>query len=104
MKMKHLEGASTIVLDQKKCVGCKMCIDVCPHAVFSQAGKKVTICDRDACMECGACALNCPVDAISVKKGVGCAFAIINGIMSGTAPSCDCSGNGDGGKGDSCCG
>ena len=30
-------------------------------------------------MECGACALNCPQEAIEVNAGVGCAAAIIIG-------------------------
>lgn len=30
-----------------------------------------------SCMECGACAINCPVEAISVRPGVGCAAAIV---------------------------
>jgi ferredoxin len=29
-------------------------------------------------MECGACALNCPVKAIAVDAGVGCASGMIN--------------------------
>jgi len=100
MKMRHLKNVSTIKIDSEKCTGCGMCIEVCPHSVFLMSEKKAAICDRDACMECGACALNCPVRAISVKKGVGCAFAIINGIMHGTEPNCDCSGGGS----SSCCG
>jgi hypothetical protein len=42
-------------------------------------------------MECGACALNCPVQAISVTPGVGCAVAVIQGALRGTEPCCDCS-------------
>jgi Fe-S-cluster-containing hydrogenase component 2 len=44
---------------------------------------KAAIVDKDRCMECGACALNCPFTAISVEVGVGCAIAIINGNKSG---------------------
>jgi NAD-dependent dihydropyrimidine dehydrogenase PreA subunit len=33
--------------------------------------RTVTVKDRDRCMECGACALNCPVNAVEVKAGVG---------------------------------
>jgi ferredoxin len=35
--------------------------------------RKAEIMDFDACMECGACAKNCPVDAVTVTPGVGCA-------------------------------
>jgi hypothetical protein len=35
--------------------------------------------------------VNCPEDAISVDAGVGCATGIINGIIRGTEPTCDCS-------------
>jgi len=45
-------------------------------------------------MECGACEKNCPEGAISVRSGVGCAAGIINGILRGTEPSCDCANTG----------
>ena len=32
-------------------------------------------------MECGACALNCPVQAIEVQSGVGCAWAMISAAL-----------------------
>ena len=69
-----------------------MCQEVCPQNVWEFAGQKARIRDRDACMECGACAKNCPDEAIYVKSGVGCAAGIINGLIRGTEPSCDCSG------------
>jgi hypothetical protein len=39
-------------------------------------------------MECGACAMNCPFEAIEVEEGVGCAAAIIIGFFTGKEPSC----------------
>lgn len=69
-----------------------MCVAVCPHAVFEMNGKKATIRDRDACMECGACARNCPTQAISVHAGVGCVPALIKAAIRGTEPVCDCAG------------
>ena len=54
-----------------------------PHAVFSLIESKAHITDIDHCMECGACAMNCPVSAISVRKGVSCAYAVLMSILSG---------------------
>jgi NAD-dependent dihydropyrimidine dehydrogenase PreA subunit len=88
---RYLRNVVSLKLDSEKCTGCMMCVAVCPHAVFEIAGKKAIIIDRDACMECGACALNCPVGALAVNAGVGCAKAIIVGAVKGTEPTCDCS-------------
>ncbi|MHC4480600.1 MAG: 4Fe-4S binding protein [Planctomycetota bacterium] len=54
--------------------------------------------DRDACMECGACAMNCPADALSVESGVGCASGVILGALRGSEPCCG------GPEGPACCG
>jgi ferredoxin len=51
---------------------------------------KATIADRDACMECGACATNCPTEAIFVQSGVGCAQAVINAALGRSSSSCCC--------------
>ena len=90
MALRYLNDVVTLELDREKCIGCNMCTDVCPHAVFTVEDRKARIVDRDACMECGACEMNCPVEAISVKSGVGCAAAVIQGAIKGTEPNCDC--------------
>ena len=90
----YLKDVVTLTLQKDKCIGCGMCVNVCPHGVFDinierdMAGKKAVITDRDACMECGACALNCPVQAIDVRPGAGCAHAILKGSIQGKEPSC----------------
>jgi len=99
--MKYLADVVTLSFDAGKCVGCGACTEVCPHGVFAVADKKAFITDKDACMECGACMLNCAPGAITVDKGVGCAAAIINSLIYGGEPSCDCAGGNDT---KSCCG
>ena len=88
-KLQYLKNVVTLNLDVEKCVGCKKCVEVCPHGVFSIEDKKARIIDRDSCMECGACQNNCPSDAISVGKGVGCAKAVLSGVLSAAEPNCD---------------
>ncbi len=88
--LRYIEEAVTLELDVSRCNGCGMCVAVCPHAVFAIVDDRATLADRGACMECGACALNCTPGAISVEPGVGCAQAIINGWLTGGEPNCDC--------------
>lgn len=98
---RYLPAVATLELDGSKCNGCLMCIHVCPHEVFAVEDKRAVIVDRDACMECGACAMNCEPGAITVQSGVGCAAAVLNSMIKGGEPSCDCST--DTGDGSCCC-
>ncbi len=90
-ELRYLSNVVTLQLDRDKCIGCGLCVDVCPHAVLAMDDKKARLVDRDACMECGACAKNCKAEAITVEAGVGCAAAVIIGALRGTAPQCGCS-------------
>ena len=89
-RMIYLKDVTTLRLQEEKCVGCGMCLAVCPHEVLSQNNGKVRIENRDACMECGACAQNCPTGAVTVKSGVGCAAAVINAALGRKKASCCC--------------
>lgn len=71
MKSKYLRNVTTLKLFKDKCIGCKMCVEVCPHGVFEIKSGKAEIIDKDACIECGACVNNCPTKALKVNPGVG---------------------------------
>ena len=78
MKFRYLKNVVTLKLDREKCSGCGTCLEVCPQGVFAREGKgTVALVDRDACLECGACAKNCAFGAVSVRAGVGCAYAMV---------------------------
>jgi ferredoxin len=88
MSLRYLKSVVTLGSDPEKCTGCGMCVEVCPHAVFVMEGKKAALTDRDLCMECGACLRNCPFGAISVRPGVGCAYALMMSQLRGREISC----------------
>lgn len=46
------------------CVACGACAADCPVEAISEGDGKFVI-DADTCIECGACAGSCPVEAIS---------------------------------------
>jgi len=113
-RMVYLKDVVSLELDKEKCVGCGMCILVCPHAVLDLNNGTALIQNRDACMECGACKTNCPAEAIKVDAGVGCAAAVINAALGRKGGSCCCvvesqentgdsSGCSDAASGISCC-
>ena len=94
--------ATTLELDTGRCINCKRCTQVCPHSVFAEGKDHVELARPASCMECGACALNCPVQAIIVQSGVGCAAAMISAALRGKdmdSGECSC-----GGTGGTCCG
>jgi NAD-dependent dihydropyrimidine dehydrogenase PreA subunit len=86
----YLPDVVTLQLCENTCNGCGMCVIVCPRDVFEFYDGKAHINNRDLCMECGACALNCMAGAIIVKSGVGCAAGIISGFLNNSEPSCEC--------------
>ena len=51
-------------VDKKECVGCGVCVDVCPVSAISISNGKAEI-DSAKCLDCGRCAQACPRTAIS---------------------------------------
>ncbi len=55
--------------DRNKCIGCKLCIKVCPAAavVFQEKERKIKyICSR--CTFCAQCVDVCPVNALTLSN------------------------------------
>jgi ferredoxin len=53
------------------CFGCKYtdCVVVCPCDSFRE-GEKMLYIDPESCIDCDACASECPVNAIYCEEGV----------------------------------
>jgi len=89
--MYNAYAVNTLVYQDDLCNGCAMCVAVCPQEVFTMDGRKAILTHPQACMECGACRLNCVTGAIQVDSGVGCANAMIRAALLGkTEAECDC--------------
>ena len=86
----YIRNGATLALDQASCTRCLMCIEVCPHAVFEVEARAVRIARRNRCIECGACARNCAPGAVTVRPGVGCAAAVLGGLLRRSEPACGC--------------
>ena len=50
---------------ENRCIGCKICLEVCPQAAlsFTEAGNKI---DRVLCNGCGLCVEQCPAGALEL--------------------------------------
>jgi tetrahydromethanopterin S-methyltransferase subunit A len=59
-----------VKMDLERCIGCGMCVDVCPERVFElreRDGRKLSkIVAEDRCFACRACEMRCPERAIQI--------------------------------------
>ena len=54
---------------KKNCIGCKMCVFICPEGCIKGEEKNTYICDYAFCKGCGSCAAICPKqDIVMVKE------------------------------------
>ncbi|MDI6655603.1 MAG: 4Fe-4S binding protein, partial [Candidatus Hydrothermarchaeota archaeon] len=56
--------AITCEVDQEKCIGCGICVQLCPYGAPQIDGGKTKIIEV-LCKGCGACAVSCPTHAIT---------------------------------------
>ena len=69
----HEDRLFTIVIDTEKCKGAGFCEQVCPRDCYAidQNHHKATMPGAERCVQCGACIVQCPFDAISFKNPNG---------------------------------
>jgi len=64
-------GTGAVYVDQEKCVGCWMCIMVCPYGVIKRGVSKKKVASKcDLCVdrEMPACVENCPNEALVLTE------------------------------------
>ena len=49
------------------CINCGVCASECPVEAISEGDGKYVV-DADTCVDCGACEAGCPADAISAES------------------------------------
>jgi len=69
----HEDRFLKVVLDKKKCKGIGFCEQVCPRNCFKVDKKQqiTTIPGLVRCVQCGACIIQCPFDALYFKNSKG---------------------------------
>jgi NAD-dependent dihydropyrimidine dehydrogenase PreA subunit len=69
----HEDRFLRIILNKEKCKGAGYCGEVCPKSCFdvNKAGHTASIPRANECVQCGACIVQCPYDALYFKSPKG---------------------------------
>lgn len=63
----HEERRLRIVLDPERCKAAGACEQVCPRNVFDVDQSLATLARIEQCVQCGACIVQCPLDALCFR-------------------------------------
>lgn len=61
-------AAITAEVDEKKCSGCGICIELCPYNAIQKDERGVARVTRAVCRGCGVCGASCPERAITIHR------------------------------------
>lgn len=68
----HEERLFKVVIDEEKCRGAGFCEHVCPRNCFKvDRTRHTATLQRDQCIQCGACIVQCPFDALHFESPTG---------------------------------
>ena len=60
--------AFNAIVDEDKCVGCELCVDVCPTEVFEMNDGKASPVNAEECLGCESCIEVCEESAITIEE------------------------------------
>ncbi len=56
------------IIDENLCVGCSICVSICPFGAISKNERDIAQVDENICKGCGICAAHCPENAIAMER------------------------------------
>jgi heterodisulfide reductase subunit A len=69
LSKKTLEAEGTVShIDEKLCIGCGLCVSICPYAAIEKDDKGIAKVNEVLCKGCGTCAASCPKRAITMNQ------------------------------------